>query len=121
MLLTLCMVMSLFAGTTVTASAADGATTLYVNGVDTAGGSPAQYATAELKLNGYTAGAALNQATITTTSSTGFKSISLDGFMDKPDVNLTRLGILVEQRPITSYSKCRETQDTNFRKTMESR
>lgn len=34
MLLTLCMVMSLFAGTTVTASAADGATTLYVNGVD---------------------------------------------------------------------------------------
>ena len=38
MLLTLCMVMSLFAGTTVTASAADGATTLYVNGVDTAGG-----------------------------------------------------------------------------------
>ena len=40
MLLTLCMVMSLFAGTTVTASAADGATTLYVNGVDTAGGSP---------------------------------------------------------------------------------
>lgn len=38
MLLTLCMVMSLFAGTTVTA---DGATTLYVNGVDTAGGSPA--------------------------------------------------------------------------------
>lgn len=52
MLLTLCMVMGLFAGTTVTASAADGATTLYVNGVDTAGGSPAQYATAELKLNG---------------------------------------------------------------------
>ena len=42
MLLTLCMVMGLFAGTTVTASAADGATTLYVNGVDTAGGSPAQ-------------------------------------------------------------------------------
>ena len=34
MLLTLCMVMSLFAGTTVTASAADGATTLYVNGVN---------------------------------------------------------------------------------------
>ena len=34
MLLTLCMVMSLFAGTTVTASAAGGATTLYVNGVD---------------------------------------------------------------------------------------
>lgn len=34
LLLTLCMVMSLFAGTTVTASAADGATTLYVNGVD---------------------------------------------------------------------------------------
>lgn len=34
MLLTLCMVMSLFAGTTVTASAAGGATTLYVNGVN---------------------------------------------------------------------------------------
>ena len=34
MLLTLCMVMSLFAGTTVTASAADETTTLYVNGVD---------------------------------------------------------------------------------------
>ena len=92
MLLTLCMVMSLFAGTTVTASAADGATTLYVNGVDTAGGSPAQYATAELKLNGYTAGAALNQATITTTSSTGFKSISLDGFMDKPDGKSDTIG-----------------------------
>jgi|GEM_PF-6124134 len=92
MLLTLCMVMGLFAGTTVTASAADGATTLYVNGVDTAGGSPAQYATAELKLNGYTAGAALNQATITTTSSTGFKSISLDGFMDKPDGKSDTIG-----------------------------
>lgn len=92
MLLTLCMVMSLFAGTTVTASAADGATTLYVNGVDTAGGSPAQYATAELKLNGYTAGAALKQATITTISSTGFKSISLAGFMDKSDGKLDTLG-----------------------------
>ena len=40
MLLTLCMVMSLFAGTTVTASAADGeTTTLYVNGVDMLNGS----------------------------------------------------------------------------------
>lgn len=34
LLLALCMVMSLFAGTTVTASAAGGATTLYVNGVN---------------------------------------------------------------------------------------
>ena len=40
MLLTLCMVMSLFAGTTVTASAADGeTTTLYVNGVNMLSGS----------------------------------------------------------------------------------
>lgn len=46
---------------------------------------PAQYATAELKLNGYTAGADFSKATITTTSSTGFKSISLAGFMDRPD------------------------------------
>ena len=46
---------------------------------------PAQYATAELKLNGYTAGADFSKATITTTSSTGFKSISLAGFMDDPN------------------------------------
>ena len=46
MLLTLCMVMSLFAGTTVTASAADAATTLYGNGVDTGVGSPPQNPTA---------------------------------------------------------------------------
>ena len=58
----------------------------------TEGGSPAQYATAELKLNGYTAGAALNQATITTTSSTGFASISLAGFMDRPDGKSETMG-----------------------------
>ena len=51
----------------------------------TASNTPAQYATAVLKLNGYTAGAAFDQATITTTSSTGFKSISLAGFMDDPN------------------------------------
>ena len=51
----------------------------------TASNTPAQYATAVLKLNGYTAGAAFNQATITTTSNTGFESISLAGFMAESD------------------------------------
>ncbi len=58
----------------------------------TASNTPAQYATAVLKLNGYTAGAALSQATITTTSSTGFESISLAGFMDKSDGKADTIG-----------------------------
>ena len=57
-----------------------------------AAGGAAEYATAELKLNGYTAGAAFKQATITTTSSTGFESISLAGFMDKSDGKFDPVG-----------------------------
>ena len=52
----------------------------------------AQYATAELKLNGYTAGAALNLATIETTSNTGFESISLEGFKVESDVKFDTIG-----------------------------
>lgn len=57
-----------------------------------AGGGTAQYATAELKLNGYTAGAALNLATIETTSNTGFESISLEGFKVESDVKFDTIG-----------------------------